>query len=196
VTDTVEWGVAVRAKPGQSESGDLAVVESFPEGLLIAAIDGLGHGPEALRAANKAAEVLRDSPGSPLPMLVRRCHEELARSRGVVMSVASLHPSERRATWLGIGNVEGRLLRRGQSPQTLLLLGGILGHQLPRLHISTLSLEPADLLVFATDGVRSYFDPEPYQQSPVQKIADRVLAEFRNENDDSLVLVARYTGGV
>ena len=47
----LEWGVATRALEGQSESGDMAVVVPFDHGVLAAAVDGLGHGPEAARAA-------------------------------------------------------------------------------------------------------------------------------------------------
>lgn len=195
VQSLVELGVAGRAKPGQLESADLAVVEAFPEGLLVAAIDGLGYGPEALQAASKAAGVLRDSPDRPLDLLVQQCHEKLHRTRGVVMSLASLHVKESRVSWLGVGNVEGRLLRQGQSTRTLLLLGGIIGYELPPLRVSTTDLDPGDLLVFATDGLRGYFDPAPHLGSSAQVIADRLLSEFRKESDDSLVLVARFLGG-
>ena len=50
----VEWGVATRCRRGEATSGDLAVVHLLPEGALVAAIDGLGHGSEAARAARKA----------------------------------------------------------------------------------------------------------------------------------------------
>jgi phosphoserine phosphatase RsbX len=190
----VELGVAGSAKPGQLESADLPVVEAFPDGVLVAAIDGLGSGPEALQAAKKAAGVLRASPERQVDLLVQHCHEELHGTRGAVMSLASLHVSDGRVSWLGVGNVEGRLLRQGQSTRTLLLLGGIIGYELPPLRVSTMDLHRDDLLVFATDGVRGYFDPAPHQGSSAQEIADRLLSEFRKENDDSLVLVARFLG--
>ena len=194
--DLVELGLAVSAKPGQVESGDIAMVEPFPEGLLVAAIDGLGSGPEALQAASQAASVLRASPEGPLPVLVQRCHEDLARTRGVVMSLASLRLHESRMTWMGVGNVEGKLFREGEPPRTLLVLGGIIGYDLPPLRVSMIDLRPGDLLVFATDGVRSYFDPAPHMRSTAQQIADRLLAKFGKASDDSLVLVVRFLGEV
>ena len=60
--DPVEWGVATRCRRGEATSGDLAVVALIPEGTLVAAIDGLGHGGEAARAARKAGAVVRESP--------------------------------------------------------------------------------------------------------------------------------------
>jgi len=54
----IEWGVASRALPGQPASGDINVVKSFTDGVLIAALDGLGHGEEAATAAAVAAATL------------------------------------------------------------------------------------------------------------------------------------------
>jgi hypothetical protein len=50
----VKWATATRTRPGERIAGDLAVVALAPAGALIAAADGLGHGPEAARAARVA----------------------------------------------------------------------------------------------------------------------------------------------
>src|SRR5206468_5609454 len=47
----VEYGVAKLALPGHAESGDHHVVRCNRNGVLIAAIDGIGHGEEAADAA-------------------------------------------------------------------------------------------------------------------------------------------------
>src|SRR6266542_1380546 len=86
----IEWGVAARALAGQSESGDLHLVQPFPYGVLIAVVDGLGHGEEAAAAARAAAAVLKVHPEEAPVALVERCHQELLSTRGVVMSLASL----------------------------------------------------------------------------------------------------------
>ena len=54
-SSAIEWGVASRALPGQPTSGDLNVVKSFPDGVLVAALDGVGHGEQAATAARIAA---------------------------------------------------------------------------------------------------------------------------------------------
>ncbi len=38
MSSAIEWGVASRALPGQPTSGDLNVVKSFPDGVLVAAL--------------------------------------------------------------------------------------------------------------------------------------------------------------
>jgi hypothetical protein len=62
--DSVEWSVATRCRRGEAMSGDLAVVNLLPEGALVGAIDGLGHGREAARAAGLAGEVIRERPSA------------------------------------------------------------------------------------------------------------------------------------
>ena len=46
-----------------------------------------------------------------MEVLLEQCHRALARTRGVVMSVASVRARELTVTWLGVGNVEGVLAR-------------------------------------------------------------------------------------
>ncbi len=86
----VDWAIATRIHPGEVVSGDLHVVAPFPGGVLVAVVDGLGHGPDAAEAARIAVAVLQDAAGQPATSLVERCHAALRRTRGVVLSVASL----------------------------------------------------------------------------------------------------------
>src|SRR5919109_2051599 len=85
------WGVATRALVGQAVSGDRHLVAPFPNGVLVAVIDGLGHGEAAAAAADIAVARLA-SPAHDSPLsLVRRCHKGLKATRGVVMSLAAIN---------------------------------------------------------------------------------------------------------
>jgi hypothetical protein len=117
-------------------------------------------------------------------------------SRGVVLTLASLRRGG--STWLGVGNVGGKMLRTGADPAATLYLsplGGIVGYELPSLHVSSLEARPGDVLVLATDGVREDFGLGWRIARPVQEIADSLLEGFGREDDDALVVVARYLGG-
>src|SRR5256885_847377 len=103
----IDWGVAARALAGETESGDLHLVKRVGRGTLVAAVDGLGHGAEAAAAARAAVAALDRYAEESLPPLVRRCHEALAGSRGVVMSLAYLGGGQPSLTWLGVGNAAG-----------------------------------------------------------------------------------------
>jgi len=183
---------------GQPESGDLGLVLPFPGGTLIGALDGLGHGDEAAAAARAAAGVLKAQPDAHVIWLVRRCHEALGETRGVVMSLASFSERYATLTWIGIGNVEGLLFRAdaAASPrrETLLLRGGVVGFKLPPLGAAVLPVAPGDALVLATDGIRSDFANGLSLTHPPQDVANQILARHAKKTDDALALVAVFLG--
>ena len=195
----LEWCVATRTLPGQANSGDHHLVLDLLAGTLIAAVDGLGHGREAAVAAETTIRTLRDNARRPLVEIVTRCHERLRDTRGVVMSLATFDPREGTLTWLGVGNVEGLVLRsesrNGPSAVRLLLSPGVVGRQLPALHVETFPVRHGDTLVFATDGVDREFDRELDSALPVQTLAGRILEQHVRDNDDALALIARFPDG-
>lgn len=183
---------------GQTVSGDLHLVTPFPGGMLLAVVDGLGHGDAATTAAQAAVSILQAHAHERVISLAKRCHEALKLSRGVVMTVASLNTVDQSITWLGVGNVEGRLLRAkvdaGYPSESVLLRSGLIGLQLPPLQASVLPVAPGDLLVLATDGIRYGFDVRIRPGESPRQIADSILKEHFKGTDDALVLVARYLG--
>ena len=184
--------------PGQGESGDRHVVCCGGEGILIAAIDGIGHGEEAANAAEAALAILKASPEEPVISLLERCHEGLRSTRGVVLSLASIDPKHGLMTWLGVGNVQGVLMRagaqKGSVGEVLLLRGGVVGSQLPALQAAVLPIRRGDTLVFVTDGVRGEFVEGLSALESPQRAADKILKQHGRGNDDALVLVVRLTG--
>lgn len=194
----IEWGVAMRTLAGNRESGDLYLVEPFPEGTVVAVVDGLGHGSSAAAAAKAAISALKGHAYEQVDALIGRCHEALAGTRGVVMSLASFNARDETMTWVGVGNVAGWLLRANagteRARESLFLRGGVVGYRLPTLHPVVMPVEHGDTLIFATDGVRSGFADRLVLDDTPQRIAERILADYARDNDDALVLVARYIG--
>jgi len=194
----IEVGTAVRALHRGERSGDRAVVLEGPHSVLVAAIDGLGHGPAAAAAADVAAAVLEQHGANDLVELFSRCHKALASTRGAVMTVARLHVRGE-MEWVGVGNVEARLLHPGGdrgATQAPVLFGGVLGGNLGRVpRTSTVPLHRGDLLLMATDGVRPDFATVVPAAAGAQAIADHVLARCHRGNDDALVVAAHWLGG-
>lgn len=194
-----EQGVATRAIPGQDVCGDSYLVQPVSYGVLLAAIDGLGHGMEAVAAARAARASLLRHAEEPLNELMGHCHQELIKTRGVVMTLASISPASGLMTWLGVGNVEGVLMREHEQGMLTLhravLRNGILGYQMPVLQPSTLPIAAGDLLVFVTDGIAAGFTEDLMRADSAQAIADRVLKRHFRGTDDALVLAVRYPGG-
>ena len=196
--EPIEWGIATRCRVGEAMSGDLAVVRLLPDGALVAGIDGLGHGPEAARAAGKAAAVMRESPSEDLVWLVQRCHGALRGTRGAAISLAFVSASESQMTWLGVGNVEGRVLSGDPAvtrPKASLVLGrGVPGHELPAVRAAAITMRPGDALLLATDGVDPGFADSLGLFGSSQTISERILSDHWKRSDDALVIVVRYLG--
>ena len=194
----VELGIACATLAGQSESGDRYVYETFTDGVLLALVDGIGHGPEAAAAAETACTILRTHAGEPVIALAERCHWGLRRTRGVVMSLAAFDLRHNVMNWLGIGNVQGALRRFrwpiDQTEELLFLRAGVVGSQLPPLQASVLPVVPGDMLVLATDGVESGFAPRIDSREAATRTAQAILDRYNKRTDDALVLVARYQG--
>lgn len=200
VASLLDWGIAAVALPGEAESGDLHLVRPIAGGALVAVVDGLGHGAEAASAARTAVAALGPQPHESPLSLFEHCHKALKGTRGVVMSLALFRRTDASMTWLGVGNVEGMLVRAdGVGPGTrarssLVTRGGIVGSELPRLQPEEHRLATGDILIFATDGIREGFvEGLPGDATP-QQLADHILARHRKGTDDALVLVARYHG--
>jgi serine phosphatase RsbU (regulator of sigma subunit) len=194
----LDWSVASAALEGQLESGDLHLVKTIPSGMLLAVVDGLGHGAEAAAVARRAVETLAASSSESVIVLIRQCHAALRGSRGAVMSLATLNVMEDTMTWIGVGNVEGVLARanmRASVPmESVVLRNGVVGLRLPTLNAAVVSIAPGDLLVFATDGIRHDFKRGLRSGPRPADLAGRILADHRQEHDDALVLVAEYRG--
>jgi len=193
-----EYGVAKFVLPGQEESGDQHLVCCNQSGILVAAIDGIGHGEEAANAAQGAVAILKAGADEPVISLLQRCHQGLRATRGVVLSLAAIDQEHGMMTWAGVGNVQGALMRagaqKGSVQEVLLLRGGVVGSQLPALQAAVLPVAKGDTLMFVTDGVHGDFAAGLSARESPQRAADGILERHCRGNDDALVLVVRLTG--
>ena len=196
--ESVAFAVAEAPFPNERESGDRYVYRDCREGVLIAAIDGAGHGSEAAAAARIAVSTLEAYAHESPIALLRRCHDELKGTRGAVATAAFLNLREETLTWAGVGNVDAMLFHgagKGAPPDRVLLRNGILGDRLPPVRAEVLPLAPLDTLVIVTDGITPGFDDGLSLDDDPQAIANNILARHCRATDDALVVVVRYLGG-
>ena len=194
----LERGVAGLAHEGEGRSGDLAVFAPCSQGGLVAVIDGLGHGDAAADAAEAAARIIEEYSEFPAQELLERCHQQLRQTRGAVMTLAWFDLSQRAMHWTGVGNVEARFVRAGDDIgaryDSPVVLGGVVGYNLPQVRVGTIPLEPGDSVVLATDGVGADYSASLESGVPAQELAERVLERHHKGTDDALAVVVRYLG--
>ena len=197
----LEWSVASRPLEGFQACGDRSLVMMTSRRALVAAVDGLGHGQEAARAAELAVRVLIDNGDDNLALLFDLCHRALRDTRGVVMSLALVDADQDTLSWAGVGDVEGVLLRgpgggdERDAREYLIRRAGVVGGwDKLKLRTAVLPIRPGDTLILATDGIRGGFEGGVVLRDEPVQIAEQILAEHASQLDDSLVFVGRYLG--
>jgi phosphoserine phosphatase RsbX len=191
---TFKIAIAQAAYPGFAleEAGDSHVIAPYDDGVLLAGIDGLGHGPKASHAATAAAEALREQPSQPVRWLLERCNLSIRGTRGAAVSLASVKLQARQLEWAGVGNVTGIILRNGtadKKQETLLAQGGVVGFRMPNVRSVNLPIHPHDTVILSTDGIRSGFLEDAPLTQPPQQLADFILEHHKRDTDDALVMV-------
>jgi hypothetical protein len=171
-------------------SGDGAAVLRDSSGLVVAVVDGVGHGDAAHEVAVRAlgAVTLAD----PLDVLAAM-DAALVHTRGVAATVARWDVAAGRILVAGVGNVACKVLSPGQEPRHVLPTVGVLGVRSrvqARLH--ALATGPRDVLILFTDGVssRAELAPGAVGRSAAQ-LAQELLTAGAKPHDDALVLVVR-----
>lgn len=182
-----------RPHPGEESNGDAYYVSEHDGELLLAVVDGLGHGHGANEAARAAVETLEQWRGEPLEELVWGVHESLRATRGAVMGAIILDRSRELFTYAGVGNVEVRLLG-STDPGRPIPSNGTLGARLSNVRVWPHRLAEGTTLILASDGISATWDIAAYPglaaKSP-QMLAGVLLRDFARNSDDATVLVYR-----
>lgn len=193
----LDVAVANWTHAGEGECGDLYLVQPTAEGLLVAVVDGIGHGGEAAKVAQLTISILKRHAQESVNEMIKQCHAGLRSTRGAVAALALFNTRTHTMTWTGVGNIEGKLFTKTAStgPLTLLSASGTLGKgDGIDVHPSKLSIVAGDTLILASDGVRSDFYLNlDITQSP-RELADRILERSAMRKDDAMIVVARYKG--
>lgn len=180
-----------RPRPGEELNGDTYFVSEHDGELLLAVIDGLGHGHGANEAARAAVETLEQWDGEPLEELVWGVHESLRATRGAVMGAVVVNRSRESFTYVGVGNIEVRLLG-STDPGRPVPSNGTLGARLQNVRVWPYRLAEGTTLVLASDGISATWDISSYPglaaKSP-QMLAGVLLRDFARSSDDATVLV-------
>lgn len=191
-TSRWELGMSTRPLPGQRDCGDLAAALEVDDGLLLAMIDGTGHGPSGRAAAERAQDCLETRGGGQLRSTFEAVHEALRGTPGAAMGLLFITPALRHATYAGVGNTG--ICRRFGLPWRPIGSNGVLGQRLPGVIEQRMQLERDDLIVLWTDGVSGMPDAITARDTlrPAQELADMMVHFHGKPHDDAGCIVLRW----
>lgn len=186
-------GAWSRCRRGEDVNGDAYFIGRHKKSLLLAAIDGLGHGRGAKEAAQTALDSLSDWQGEPLDDVIPAVHDALRATRGAVIGAVLLEPEEETFHYAGVGNVEVRVFN-SPVPVRPVPMNGTLGLRLSTLRVWPYRWSEGSTIVLATDGLSATWDASSYPgllaKSP-QMISGVILRDYGRDTDDATILVVR-----
>jgi anti-sigma regulatory factor (Ser/Thr protein kinase) len=191
--------IAIMGKPypGEIISGDDGGFVQSESQLLAAVADGLGHGPEAREASNRAIDAALSRRDRSPDEIITTLNQELADTRGCAMSVVRFKKQDRSIECVSAGDVHAHLYTRKEAQffaSTPFVVGD---RKIPqrKVRIEEGIAEPGSVLVVFTDGLKSRTSLkgqlEVLRRPPIE-IAQYLLENDSRPDDDALVLVARF----
>ncbi|WP_371764367.1 SpoIIE family protein phosphatase [Massilia sp.] len=189
----IEVGALCMPLAGEDESGDGWGVTCDLDGATLVGVDGLGHGPEAAKAAAGAIQALQKRPAALPSEVLHTAHELLRITRGAAMSVARIDYGGGDIRFAGIGNVAA-VVFDGTARRALVSHNGIVGHNMRKVQEFTAPFPPGALCVLASDGILTQWDLGAYPGLHVHApalVAAVLMRDFIRRRDDAMVLVAR-----
>ena len=185
-------GVSV-AKPGEPVCGDAWAWTTHGDWWSVLVADGLGHGPDAARAANEAVRIFRERAATPAADIVDAMHAALRPTRGAAIAIAEVRPAERAVTFTGVGNIGGVLLSGG-TPRNMVSHPGIVGHECRKIQTFAYPWGEGTVVVLYSDGLQSRWTLDRY---PGLRVSDPALLaavlyrDFSRGRDDVTVVASR-----
>ena len=181
----------VRPLRGQEHSGDAIAHRTYEGGDVVMVADGLGHGPLAAEASERAAEVFHATDLTAPGELVGLMHRALSSTRGAAVAVVRLDRATRMLTHAGVGNISGRLVGERRS-RSLVSQPGIVGHNLPKVRETPFDASEGRVVVLHSDGLTEKWDlaqlPGVVDQGPAV-LAATLMRDAGVRQDDASIAV-------
>ena len=190
-----EVGAVCVPKTGETLSGDAWACEIHDEGATFLVADGLGHGPDACRAAAMAVESLRSRPNDPPIRVLDLAHGRLRPTRGAAVAVMRHERSTDEIAFAGVGNIAACTWEGADVARRMMIShNGIVGHNVHRSQEYRYPWPRSALLIAHTDGLETRWDVGAYPGLAARHasiIAAMLYREHSRKRDDVVVLVVR-----
>lgn len=189
-----EVGVRSTPKLGQDICGDAFGIRHTGNGLWIALLDGLGHGPLAAEASNRAVGIFQQARVDDTPAdVLRAAHQGIKTTRGAVMAVAKFDADKALMSFAGVGNIVG-IVASGNNTQHLISTDGTVGYNMRTVRPSEVPWTRGSVFVATTDGLSTRWNlnrhPGLVDRHP-SLIANVLHRDFARDADDATIVVVK-----
>lgn len=154
-------GARSTPKGGQDVCGDAWGARYIGTNLWITLLDGLGHGPLAAEASNRAIGVFQQANPNDKPEdVLRAAHQGIKTTRGAVMAVAMFNTDEAIMSFAGVGNIVG-IVTSGDETQHMISTDGTVGYNMRTVRPIEAPWKKGSVYIATTDGLSTRWKPEP-----------------------------------
>lgn len=181
---------------GERDCGDSWLIVEGRDRMLVAVVDGLGHGPEAALASSVAVRVIRERSDASPAVLVEAAHAALRSTRGAALAIAEVRPAQGTLAFAGVGNVSAAIHGRS-GPRSLASHNGTVGHVMRKVQQFEYDWPEKATLVIHTDGINTHWRLDAYPGLALRDpslLAATLFRDAARGRDDATVVVAREVG--
>jgi anti-sigma regulatory factor (Ser/Thr protein kinase) len=190
-----EIGAVSVPKSGETLNGDAWAVELRDDGATFLVADGLGHGPDACRAASLAVEALHSRPADTAIRILDLAHGRLRPTRGAAVAVMRDEPASGEIAFAGVGNIAAYIWDpAGDTRRAMVSHNGIVGHNVARSQEYRYPWPAGSLLIAHSDGLETHWEVAKHAglaACHASLIAAMLYREHSRKRDDVVVLVVR-----
>lgn len=188
-------GAVVVPKPGEESCGDGWSCHDDAQGRTLFVVDGIGHGPEAARAAHEAVLAFQRHRTAAVGDIIEAVHQALRPTRGAAIAVARIDWTSSSIAFAGLGNIGSVAVPRQGPLKRMVSHNGTAGHTARRIQSFDYPCSEG-LIVMYSDGIGSNWSFDPYPGlvlMPPRLVAGVLYRDGARGRDDAAVLVARTT---
>jgi anti-sigma regulatory factor (Ser/Thr protein kinase) len=189
-----DCGVIIVPHPHERVSGDGYHVHEAQGIATAMVVDGLGHGPLAAEAAQKACLIMQEFGGDPLDDLIQTIHLALRGTRGAAIGIARILPEQHEIRFIGVGNISGTLIQPDGHSKSVLSYPGIIGHEMRKPKEMSYAWNEKTILVLHSDGLQSHWVAGTYPwalASEASLLAAVLYRDWNRGRDDVTVLTVK-----
>lgn len=190
-----QLAILERPHPRETQSGDMTFYERSPSKLRLAVIDGLGHGPAAREAAQRAIQALTGQLSLSLEDAVMKAHLSAAATRGATLGMVDVDLEAKLVRATTIGNIRVVIFFGGSRLWSPCGTDAVLGHGRGTFHgrldirVEQHPLPSDALFALFSDGLQSQLRL-PWQRSgDLEELGLQLFSTYAVPTDDATLLL-------